>query len=111
MRPDPARPSSSFGRPGGMASRIAWAIGLVVGLAGCGHRVGTGVFDFIELCLEERPGDVGCCPPGEHVERKTCCPPGRHEVADVEHADWVVCVLDETPAGADAASDAGADAP
>jgi hypothetical protein len=93
-----------------MASRIAWAIVLVVGLAGCGHRVGIGVIDSTAVCLEQHPGDVvRCCYPGDHVERTICCPPGSSEVADVEHADWSTCVFDET--GADATSDAGADAP
>jgi hypothetical protein len=112
-----ARPSLSFGRLGGVASRIAWGIALLVGLAGCGPLVGTGVTDFNAICLQERPGDIGCCPPGDHIERTTCCPPNSHEVSDVEHADWVACIPDEVPAddGADAGTatelDAGADAP
>jgi hypothetical protein len=119
MRPDPARPSSPFGQLGGMASRIAWAIVLLGSLAGCGPAVGTGAIDFSALCLEEHPGDVRCCFPGEHIERTICCPPNSHEVSDVEHPEWTLCLPDETPAdagaaldgGADAEHDAGADAP
>jgi hypothetical protein len=111
MRPDLARPSSSFGRRGSRVSRIAWAIVLVVGLAGCGHREGAGEFDFGRLCPGQHPGDTGCCDPGYHMERTICCPPGYHEVSDVEHADWGACLPDETPADADAAPDGGVDAP
>jgi hypothetical protein len=113
MRPDPARPSSSFGRRGGMASHIARAIVLFVGLAGCGPQVGGGVFNLNSLCLEESPGDLSCCYPGDHIDNGLCCDPGYHAVTDVEHADWKTCVLDENPAdaGADTPLDAGTDAP
>jgi hypothetical protein len=92
-----------------MASRIAGAIVLLIGLAGCGHRVGTGVWDLAAVCLEEHPGDVGCCWSGDHVDQGTCCPPGSHVVSDFEHEDWKLCVSDEEPA--DVEQDAGADAP
>lgn len=105
MRPDPTRPSSSFGSAGGMAARIARAIVLLVGLAGCGPRIGIGVTDLEAECLKELPGDVRCCYPGEHIDQDNCCPDGEHLVRDVEHADWAICLPDETPA------DAGADAP
>jgi hypothetical protein len=97
-----------------MVSRLAWAIGLLVGLVGCVVRV----IDVPAGCLEEHPGQVGCCVPGDHVSNGTCCPAGWHALSDVEHEDWRVCVPDEDPcadasacldAGTDARADAGAD--
>jgi hypothetical protein len=109
MRPDPAHPSLSLGKLGGMASRLARAIVLSVGFAGCRHEVGTGLSDLSAKCLEEHPGDVRCCPIGTHIDHGTCCDDGFHAVSDFEHEDWRICVPDENPAGAE--QDAGADAP
>jgi hypothetical protein len=106
MHPDPTLLSPSFDRVGGMASRIVWVLVLVVDLAGCGPTIGNGVTD---ICLEQHPGDDGCCAPDGHLDHGICCPNGSHAVSDFEHADWSVCVWD-AEAGADAALDAGADA-
>jgi hypothetical protein len=100
-----------FGRLRGLVSRIVGSIVLLIGLAECEGLVGTGLGDDSALCLLNHPGDVSCCSPGYHVERTTCCPDGAHEVSDVEHEDWVICIFDEPPAGADAAPDVGTDAP
>jgi hypothetical protein len=114
MRPDPARPSSSFGRFGGKVARLVWAIALLVGLTGC-NSDDPGI-DFFAACLKERPGDVRCCAKDWHIDDGTCCPRGYHTLTDVEREDWRICVPDEDPcadAGAclDAGADAGADAP
>jgi hypothetical protein len=115
MRPDPARPSSSFGRFGGRVACLVRVIALVVGLTGCNSN-SSGI-SLSELCLKERPGDIRCCfSPGWHVDDGRCCPRGYHALTDVEREDWKICVPDEDPcadAGAclDAGSDAGADAP
>src|SRR5262245_31165650 len=90
-RPDPARSSSSFGRLDGMSSRGAWAIVLLVGLAGCVATVG----DLSTDCLEQRPGDIRCCLGDGHIDQGICCPAGMHAVPDVEHPDWRACVWDE----------------
>jgi hypothetical protein len=99
-----------------MVLRLAWAIGLLVGLAGC--RVT--VIDLAAVCLEDHPDDARCCVAGDHPDHGTCCGPGAHAISDVEHPDWRVCVWDEDPcadagacpdADADAEADAGADAP
>src|SRR5262245_7781084 len=78
MRPDPRRLAPSF-RMGGMVSRIAGVLILLVDLAGCGPTVGTGVKD---ICLEQHPGDDGCCAPDGHVDHGICCPNGSHAVSD-----------------------------
>ena len=114
MRPDPARPSASFSRLRGMVLRLVWAIGLLIGLAGC-VLIGR---DASAECLKRNPGEIGCCALGTHISNGTCCPPGWHALSDVEHEDWKVCVPDEDPcadagacldAGTDAAADPGAD--
>jgi hypothetical protein len=107
MRPDPALRSSALRRLGGMVLRLAWAIGLFVGLSGC--RVEE--LDIGAACLEDHDGDARCCPEGTYPDHGTCCERGAHVVSDVEHPDWRVCVWDEDPcADAGACLDAGADA-
>jgi hypothetical protein len=87
-----------------MIVRRAWALVLLVGLAGC---VVTAI-DVAAVCLEKYPGQVGCCGvPGDHVSNGTCCAPGHHAVSDVEHEDWRICVWDEDPC-ADGGVDGGA---
>lgn len=111
MRPDPAQSSSSFDRRSGRVSRLARAIVLLIGFAGCGGvESGGGVLDLAAKCLEEHPGFAGCCFPDEHVDHGTCCPDGSHALADVEHADWRICVPDADPADADADAPPDADA-
>jgi hypothetical protein len=91
----------------GAAVRIAWAIVLLVGFAGC---VLTSI-DVEAECLKDHPGQVGCCYPGGHVSNGTCCPPGYDAISDVEHEAWRICTHDEAPcADAGVCLDAGADA-
>jgi hypothetical protein len=96
-----------------MMSRIALAILILAGLAGCGPWVGQPGTDLSAECLKDHPGDWRCCSPNAHVTNGTCCLAGEHAVSDVDHPDWRTCVPDEDPgdAGADAESDACADAP
>jgi hypothetical protein len=115
MRPDPARPSLSFGRFGDRVARLVRAIALLVGLTGCDSD--DPVITLEIACLKERPGDIRCCfSPRAHVDDGTCCPAGYHTLTDVEHEDWKICVPDADPcadggACLDAGADAGADAP
>lgn len=91
-----------------MMVRNARAMVLLVGLAGCSQG-GLGV-DIAAFCLQDHPGDLGCCLPGDHidpVDPLACCPAGSHAVQDVEHPQWAVCKFDKAP---HACLDAGTDA-